>query len=204
MELRDRIIQTTTGLFFENGIKSVTMDIIAETMGISKRTLYETFSDKNQLVDDCMIYVIQQSEIRSEEIRSKASNFIEAMLMLYKEGNSESRKCNKNFTTDLRRFHPVVYQRIKEHRERAFKVDMIVELDKGIMDGYIRSDLNTEIMAILLRSQIDMIEEELPELRRFPLSEIFKTAFMSFIRGISTPKGLKVIDDFVKKHDNKF
>jgi len=198
MELKDRVIATTTDLFIETGIKGVTMDIIAETMGISKRTLYEIFSDKNQLVDDCLTYIMKQNEIRLNEIRLKSTNIIEVMMMSYTEGKAKLRKCNKNFMSDLKRFHPQVFQRIKDQRERTFKEDMIVELDKGIMDGYIRPDLNTEIMAILLREQIDLIDDGLPELHKFPMQEIVKTAFMSFIRGISTEKGLKIIDDFIK------
>ena len=194
MELKDRIIEVATELFLETGIKSVTMDIIAETMGISKRTLYKTFSDKNQLIDECLTYTMEQTATRLKEIPAKI-NIIEKMMMFYMQGKNESKKHNKNFWTDLKKFHPEVFQRIKNHRKKVFREYMIPELDKGIIDGYIRPDLNTEIMVILLREQFDTIERELPELSVFPMSEIIKTVFMSFIRGISTEKGLKVIDD---------
>ena len=197
MELKDRIIEVTTELFMETGIKSVTMDIIAETMGISKRTLYKIFSDKDQLVDECLTFIIEQNEAQMREMCTKTSNVIEMMMLLYLQGDTNSKNRNKNLIFDLKKFHPKTFERVKNQRERGFREYMTVELDKGIMDGYIRSDLNTEIMIILLREQFDMIERGHPELRIFPVSEVVKTIFMSFIRGISTSKGLKVIDDIM-------
>ncbi len=200
MDLKERIIKTTSDLFYENGIKSVTMDFIAETMGISKRTLYEIFTDKNELVDECFSYTTALGEARIKEVRENTKNIIEMMMTFYIEGCKESRKYNKNYMSDLRKFHPTVFQKLKELREKSFGYDMIIEFDKGIVDGYIRPDLNTGIMAILIREQIYMIEDEmLPELRKFTMTEIFETAFMSFIRGISTSNGLQVIDEYLKK-----
>ena len=196
MDLKDRIIEVTTELFLEHGIKSVTMDIIAETMGISKRTLYQIFSDKNQLVGECISYMTNQAEEQAKKI-SKKTSIIERLVEHYIQSKNDSKKWNKNFMSDLRKFHPEIFQRTKARRDTIFRDYMVPELDKGIIDGYIRSDLNTEIMVILLREQFDIIERELPELSVFPVSEVIKTVFISFIRGISTSEGLKLIDNIM-------
>ena len=201
MDLKDRIVQTTTELFFENGIKGVTMDIIAETMGMSKRTLYENFADKNDLVNECFSYIIERHEFLDQEIQKKTSNTIEAMLMFYMTGVTSMRKCNKNFISDLKKYHPQVFKQLEEHREQTFCEKVIIALDKGIIEGLIRPEINTEILAIVLKKQMYILEAENSELRKFNLTEIYDTIFMGFARGIVTLKGLKVIDDFIEKNN---
>lgn len=199
MNLKERIIQTSSELFCENGIKSITMDMIAETLGISKRTLYENFTDKNDLVNDCFSYALKCSEEKSGEIHAVSSNTIEAFLKFYLTGMEEMRKCNKNYITDIRKYHPQVFERVKRHREQIFKEDIVVALDKGILDGLVRPDVNTEIIAIMIKEQLYIIESEIPDLKKFDLFEIYETLFMNFMRGIATTDGLKVIDELMEK-----
>ena len=203
MNLKERIIQTSSELFHENGIKSVTMDMIAETLGISKRTLYENFTDKNALVDDCFSFIQKYNEKQAEKIKSESSNTIEAMLKFYMAGMEDIRKCNKNFMSDLRKYHPQVFERAKKHREQIFKEDVVIALDKGILDGLVRPEVNTEIIAIMIKEQLYIIESEVPEFKKFNLLEIYETLFMNFARGIATEEGLKVIDSMITKNDKK-
>lgn len=203
MDLKERIIQTSTELFFENGIKRVTMDIIAETLGISKRTLYEVFKDKNDLVNECFTFILKQNEEKSKEIRKIATNTLEEMLMFYMSGMANLRKCNTNYISDLRKYHPSVFERVRKHREHIFKEEVVIALDKGMLEGLVRPDINSEIIAIMIKEQLYTIETEIPELRKFNLTEIYETLFMSFARGIATPKGLKVIDSLIEKNSKQ-
>ncbi|MDR2474814.1 MAG: TetR/AcrR family transcriptional regulator [Bacteroidales bacterium] len=200
MELRERIIQTTSSLFYENGIKSVTMDIIAEILGISKRTLYEHFADKTTLVNECYSYSLKHTEDKIKELQTKTSNKLEAMLLFYLTWISDIQKCNKNYISDMRKYHPTVYKRMLENRDEVFREKVVIALDRGILDGIIRPDTNTEIIAVIMKEQLYIIEAENPDLRKFNLTEIYETVFLSFARGISTPQGLKMIDDLIDKN----
>ncbi|MCD7971410.1 MAG: TetR/AcrR family transcriptional regulator [Candidatus Azobacteroides sp.] len=202
MDIKERVITTASNLFRENGIKSVTMDIIAETLGISKRTLYENFKDKNDLVNECYTYGLKLHEKLDEEITKTTSNVIEAMLKYYLIGMEEMRRCNKNYVADLRKYYPEVFERVCKHREVIFREKVIIALDKGILDGLVRPDINTEIVSIMMKEQLYIIEEEISELKKFDLLEVYETLFKSFVRGIATQKGLELIDNVIDCKDN--
>ena len=199
MDLKERIIQTSSELFHESGIKGVTMDMIAETLGISKRTLYENFADKNTLVDSCFSFILEKHKEKSEKINAESANTIDAMLKFYMVGMEDARKCNKNIMPDLRKYHPTVFERVKKHREQIFKEEVVVDLDKGILDGLVRPEVNTEIIAIMVKELLYIVESELPDFKKFDLFEIYETLFMNFVRGIVTAEGLKVIDSMITK-----
>jgi len=200
MDLKERIIQTSSELFHESGIKGVTMDMIAETLGISKRTLYENFADKNTLVDNCFSFILKKQEAKYVEIEAESRNTIEVMLKSYMIGMKDVRMCNKNFMSDLRKYHPLVFERMKEHREQVFKEDVVIALDKGILDGLVRPEVNTEIIAIMVKELLYIIESEIPDFKKFDLFEIYETLFMNFARGIVTAEGLKIIDELLEKN----
>ena len=79
MEVRARIIEEATRLFFQYGIRSITMDEIAVSLGISKRTVYETFKDKTELIHTCLRDLIRRRDERRQEVISSSANVIDAI-----------------------------------------------------------------------------------------------------------------------------
>lgn len=197
--LKDRIVKKSSELFLLHGIKSITMDYIANQMGISKRTLYETFSDKDSLLLAVLEYMESVKMKETEEIAKTTTNSIELFLKVYKNALRRLRNMNRNYLRDLKRYHPKVSTFFDQRKEE--NIQNHIRLTKqGISEGYIRPDLNPEIVALLLGAQFEMLmnSEEL-DTNRFTFSEVFETIVMNFARGIVTPKGLALIEEFEEK-----
>lgn len=203
MELTNRIVEVAFEQFALNGIKSVTMDEIARHMGISKRTLYEHFRDKESLVRDCMTLCSKVGAEQRIEAMSKADNILELFFSFIENVSIYFRSFNRNFFRDLKKYHSKVYADYDATQSEHVN-DMIALLKQGIQQGYIRDDINPELAMLLLRSQFDFLWfSDLPVAKNFTIVETVETMIVVFIRGISTQKGLKLIADYqAKKNSN--
>ena len=114
---KDRIIAESTDLFVRYGVKSVRMDDIASRLGVSKRTIYELFGDRESLIRTCVEYFYNRQERRYEARMASARNVIEEFMLLLEDWEN-SVTVNMNFMSDLERFYPEIYRRISSERHR--------------------------------------------------------------------------------------
>lgn len=179
------------------------MDCIANKVGISKRTLYENFKDKEDLLIQCVDYIEEEGQESTRVLIGKCSNSMEILLVVYKEVLTKIRFTNRNYHSDLQRYHPNVLQRYDKRKEKDIQ-NMINLLNAGIEEGYIRKDLKTDIVPLLLDAQFELLTKTDNVItNRFSFSDVFETIFMNFIRGIATPRGLEYIDSFIEKRFKK-
>lgn len=101
-ELRERIIETAVEAFTIHGIKSITMDDIANSLGISKRTLYEVFSDKETLLEECILRGQKEADEFVKEVLATAENVLEVLLKCYLRSIEKFHATNKKFLKILR------------------------------------------------------------------------------------------------------
>lgn len=203
MELRERILEESALLFFGRGIKSVTMNDVASHLGISKRTLYEVFKDKNELVTECVQRILSESQQKAMAHFDKHENVIQGFLAMYEEHLKNINKVNRTAIHDLIRYYPHIYKIAQSNAAIIGKVYESV-LHKGIDMGYIRKDINVEIVVELFQSQMRMVMEDDHFLYiKYPLSEYMKNIIMSFIRGISTELGISNIEYYINNREIK-
>ncbi len=199
--VKERVIKTAANLFVRHGIKAITMDYIAGQMGMSKRTLYENFKDKDSLLLSCIQYLDEEGKKEVDEIKKKSTNSIEIFLLVYQSELQKLRLANQNFFSDLKKYHPSVSAYYEADKEKS-KENFILLLERGIYEGYIREDLNMEIITFLLGAQLEMlIKSDSIDLNKYSFMEVFETIFMNFVRGIATSKGVAFIDEFIKKNN---
>lgn len=199
--VKERVIKTAANLFVRHGIKAITMDYIAGQMGMSKRTLYENFKDKDSLLLSCIQYLDEEGKKEVDEIRKKSTNSIEFFLLVYQSELQKLRLANQNFFSDLKKYHPSVSAYYEADKEKS-KENFILLLERGIYEGYIREDLNMEIITFLLGAQLEMlIKSDSIDLNKYSFMEVFETIVMNFVRGIATSKGVAFIDEFIKKNN---
>lgn len=115
-ELKERIIATATEAFTTKGIKSITMDDIAAALGISKRTLYEVFVDKESLLKDCILTVQAERDQYLQEVYEQSHNVLEVILAVFQKSIEMFHKTNKRFFEDIKKY-PKVYNMMKERSE---------------------------------------------------------------------------------------
>lgn len=199
-ELKNRIIQNASLLFLQHGIKSVTMDFIAGRLGISKRTLYEVFPDKNTLVMASLQHCEEGRQVLFEELTRSSRNTLYLLLGFYEATYNLCVMRVVLFFTDLERYHPQIAEEYEKEKHSSNEYIAGV-LTKGMEEGLIRTDINPHVVAVLLNAQIETLKKS-DDLftSRYTFTEIFETIFKMFLRGISTPEGVRLVDDFMETH----
>ena len=198
--LKSRILDAAMLAFSEKGIKSVRMDDIAKSLNISKRTLYEIYENKEVLLFECL----KSSKVRSEEemlfLMNQSDNVMDVILTFYRKRMAKLQKINPQFYTDLEKY-PQLQTFLEEQHDKG-RLQMINFLNRGIQEGYFKADINVEIVS----NVFDAVNEYMKVHRlyaQYPLDQIFNNMFFVAIRGISTQKGVDVIDNFLTGNNQK-
>ncbi|MBN2635800.1 MAG: TetR/AcrR family transcriptional regulator [Prolixibacteraceae bacterium] len=198
MELRDRITNEGTKQFFQYGIRNVTMDDIAVSLGISKRTVYETFKDKSELVQNCIEVLNHKQDKRVNEVVSQSENAIKSIFVFMREGMRVMNEINPVFFKDMEKLYPSLWKKIeKEALAKRYNLSSKL-LTRGVSEGLFREDLNIDIVAKLFHTQLTIFSDETVFPRdKYNHAEIFQNMIINFTRGISTLKGIEIIDNTI-------
>ncbi len=194
-EIRQCIIDKASKLFFQYGIRSITMDFIALELGISKRTLYETFTNKDALIISCLEKVRKEQEADMCAIFNSEANIIEKLVRCYSKIIYYVNQTSRSFQLDIEQMRSKVNEEVAKNREKQFEYIRNI-LHVGVEEGYIRSDLNMDIVTILHNSQIDWFRKsQTPGNEEWSFAEVLSTVMRIFLYGIVTEKGVKVLNE---------
>lgn len=196
-ELRERIILAATEAFTKDGIKSITMDDIAATLSISKRTLYEVFVDKETLLRECLLMVQRDRDKYLEAVYKRANNVLEVILVVFQKSIEVFHQTNKRFFEDIKKY-PKVYEMMQNRRESDSE-KTITFFRSGVEQGIFRSDVNFAIVNMLVRAQFDVLMNT-DVCKDHPFIEVYESIMFTYIRGISTDKGAKVLEEFIQEY----
>ena len=197
MDIKERIIAVSMEMFIRYGIRSITMDMIAEQLGVSKRTIYEQFTDKDELLQYCINTAMNDQRRINEEIIKNSENIIEATFKFIKNSIDTLNAINPLFFFDIEKYYPNLWeQKIKENDNR--NLNRSIELvNRGIQENIFRREINVEIVAKLILEQFKMLNnQELFPSDKFSRVNVFENIVINFIRGIATEKGLLLIDKY--------
>jgi AcrR family transcriptional regulator len=203
MEVKERIIVESGILFGKYGIRSMTMDALAEEMGISKRTIYEKFRDKDTLLLEVIEYYREKRTREAHLIIEESENVIVAMFSLVKIIVSQIEQMNPLFFHDVRKYHTRVYRQL--FVPGAIRDFSITEklLSKGVEQKVFRDDFNPEIVSRTLHSLFDLFGHESSLLEAgYNRKQLFDNCIIPFLRGISTAKGVALIEENKRKLDH--
>ncbi len=202
MELKERIIEKAGDLFRQYGIKNVSVDEIASSMGISKRTLYENFKDKEDILLSALHWFGDKKKEGLKSLFAECNNVVEVFIKLIEEHESAP-NCSVKFFEDIQKYYPRAANLMKRHIEIS-NIHLRDFLRQGIEEGYIREDLNVNVAAFLVEeSTYTYIRASYLEKPPFSFSELFYTMMINFVRGIMTGKGIKIIDAYLKEQRTK-
>ena len=196
-ELRERIVVTATEAFTSKGIKSITMDDIAAALGTSKRTLYEVFSDKESLLKECILKAQADRDKYLQQIFEESHNVLEVILAVFQKSIEVFHKTNKRFFEDIKKY-PKVYEMMRARQDSDSEKTMSF-FKVGVDQGIFRSDVNFAIVNLLVREQFDVLLNT-DICNEYPFIEVYESIMFTYIRGISTEKGAKVLEDFIQEY----
>jgi len=200
MELRNRIITEATQQFLQYGIRNVTMADIALSLGISKRTIYELFKDKTELIQTCIEHLIKEQDEHTRVILEGSENVVEAIFAFMQLGIEALDAVNPAFLKDLKKYYPSIWNKMHStHTEKGNELSRHL-LENGIQEGIFRKEINVSIIVKLFYAQMNLIAgENLFSRNEYDLTDIFKNVVINYIRGISTNKGINLIDNITNK-----
>ena len=201
MDIKDRIIEKAGELFFEYGIKNISMDELASSLGISKRTIYENFKDKEDILRFLITKLSNERNKIFKEFLEEGLNVVEIFIKVI-EIQMDMPVSSAKFIQDIYKYYPKITKFLQENIEKnnEFLQNFLL---KGIGQGYIREDLNVEVTAFLVEeSTYTYIRASYMEKPPFSFSDLFYTMMINFVRGISTEKGIKIIDAHLENKKN--
>jgi TetR/AcrR family transcriptional regulator, cholesterol catabolism regulator len=194
------IVEKVRRLYQRYGIKSVTMDDVAKHLYISKKTLYENFKDKEDLVTQVILLEDEEKNKFYREIENQGLNAIEELFQYYQMLFGNFKNFNPSMEYDLRKYYPDLYMKIRDMRRNRHYKSSYRNMIKGKKEGLYRQELNARIIAKL---QV-LRNEHLYETDYFTKDELssfkaFHEMFLYHIQGIMSQNGRKFFEDNFSK-----
>lgn len=187
---RKEILEGTNQLFLRYGIKSITMDDIARHLAMSKKTIYQYFQDKDELVAAVADMEMNGQSCKWDDIKNSSNDVIECMQRATTMMKEEFGKINPVLFLDLKKYYPNAWKRFEKFKTEFVYHSIKGMLEKGIEQGYFRKDINVDILAKMRVWQIELtFNPEVFQIGQYNPSEIAVQLFEHFIYGISTIKG---------------
>ncbi|MEO0311478.1 MAG: hypothetical protein RIQ89_1135 [Bacteroidota bacterium] len=200
--LRERIIHKAKELFFRHGIRMVTMDQIATDLGMSKKTVYEMFKDKEAIIIQLMEFELKRQEDEMNAIRKSSINAVEEIMKTMQFFTIAYSKVTPIFFFELQKYHAAIWQHFLKFKDQCVCTMIEENLRIGIKQELYRKDLKVKILARMRMQQIDMAYDT----RIFPIEsfnpfDVQICMLEHFLYGICTLKGHKLINKY--KHINE-
>ncbi|MBR2882044.1 MAG: TetR/AcrR family transcriptional regulator [Prevotella sp.] len=195
--LKEKILEHAMTMFINHGIRAVKMDDIANDLQISKRTLYELYINKEELLyEGIKVSMTRRAEELSKMV-SGLDNVMDIIIEVFKRKVDEFKTTNPQFYTDLIRY-PKVREYFTKDKDKS-RMQMMEFMKRGIDEGYFRPNVNYELLGRILESQSTFVMSERLYLV-YSMQDILYNMIFVFIRGICTQKGLEVLDAFADKY----
>lgn len=191
--LRDIILDSAMKAFAERGIRAVKMDDIAAALSISKRTLYEIYETKEQLLYEVVREYHERMTERMDKISTESDNVMEIMLKVYRLKVEEFRVTTPAFYSDLVKY-PRVLRYLNRENQRT-RVKSLRFLARGVDEGFFRDDVNYELAGRLFDALGRYVMSQ-QLYKQYTIEEIFNNLIFVTFRGLCTPKGIKALERF--------
>ena len=202
MEPHEKILKIALELFFKYGIKPVTMDDIAKELGMSKKTIYQFYKEKDDLVNQLCDLEMIRHEKEMIELFEQSNNPVHEIMLLSTHMREMMQKINPVFFMDLQKFHPVALARFQKFKKECAFAHIKRNILTGMEMGVYRLDIDPDFMATYRLSQIDSLMFS----NQFSFEKISFTKSQEllldmFIHGICTIKGHKLINKYKQVSD---
>ncbi len=194
MEMQERILQKAADLFLLYGIRSITMDEIALQLGISKKTIYQFYADKNELVSAVIIRILDHNKDSCCAYREIAKNAIHEVFLAMEMVQEMFENMNPTILYDLERNHPQTFKKFQQHKY-SYLLELIKQnLQKGKNEELYREDINIEVAGkVRLETMMLPFNQDLFPKNKFSLVDLEKQLIELYLFGIASLKGYKMI-----------
>jgi TetR/AcrR family transcriptional regulator, cholesterol catabolism regulator len=201
MDLLTKILSSSAELFRLYGFKTITMDDIARRAGISKKTLYQHFSNKNEVVHDSLLWYKAHMTESCQSLLRDSENAVEGMVKALAYLDETYKRINPMAMFELQRFFPETYTRFRELLLEKDAAMIRENIQEGIKDGYYRAAVDADLMArYRLETSLMMFQPSLMVNDRTDLMNLSLEIGEHFMYGIMTQEGVKLYCTYKEKY----
>ncbi len=195
--METRILLKARDLMLQSGLRQVTMDDLAHQLGISKKTIYQYYKDKDDLVKAVVNLELKEHELTCKDCKSKAENAIHEMFLLMENMKAMTQTMNPNSMMELEKYFSNAFDMIKNHKDEFLFSLIKQNLMKGIEEGCYRKDLDIDIISkFRLETVFIPFNLHLFPLSKFNSLEVHTQLMEHFVYGLMTIKGHELMDRY--------
>lgn len=198
-ELKGKILAVAMNEFVHRGVRAVKMDDIAKLLSISKRTLYEVFANKEELLFEVLKRIHQDQEDEMKAFASDSShNVIDIMMKFYQMQMDNLTLIPMNFLMEVDKF-PRAMDFFKE-QQKIHDSNTLEFFKRGVNEGFFRGDINYKLISEVGRGCMQVVTKD-QLYKKYPIDHIFRNIIFLFLRGFCTQKGLNQLDNIIKEKE---
>lgn len=203
MEARERILTKAHELFNRFGIRSVTMDDIALKTGMSKKTIYQSFANKDELVEAVLKGHLERNFKLCEFNKQQAENAVHEVILNIDTMQELMAEMNPNIFNELEKFHHSSFVHLYQHKNNYLFKTIKANLEWGVEEELYRHDISVDVLTKLRLETIFLpFSQEIFPHNKYNLVDVERQILENFLYGIATIKGHKLIDKY-KQQRNK-
>lgn len=202
IDTKENVLCAVADLFLKYGVRSVSMDDIAHNQGISKKTIYQYFDDKNDLVNQVATMLLEERMKEYQHNSDIACNAIEELFTMSRLLRKHFSEINPALLYDVQKYHPQAWELFLKHENDVVYHSVRDNLERGIEEGYFRPEINAKVLARFRVKQIQIsFDERLYPKDQFDFTDVQVQLFDHYVHGLLTEPGLELYKNYQKQNN---
>lgn len=197
METQERIVNKAHELFMRYGIRSVSMNEIAAHLGISKKTIYQFYTDKEALVEGVVDIELNRNESMCVSQNDNCKNAIHEIFLAMERTQEMFLHLNPSVLNDLEKYHPTAFKKFNEYKNSFLYNTLIKNIERGKKEELYRPELNSDVIVKFRIASIFLLfNTEIFPQTKYKMSKVLEEITDHFLHGLATAKGQKYIQKY--------
>jgi AcrR family transcriptional regulator len=189
------ILDKVVELFYEFGIRNLNMDDISRKLKISKKTLYQYFKSKEDLIEKLFYYDDIKWCGKLAKYKFDEVNAIDILIQVSIMVADEMSRLNPQLKFELKKYYEPIFNQFLQKKHNHIFEQISKNIQRGINEGLYRADVNIELTAgLYMRNLVEMHEKDLSMVENITFDQVFETMFENHIRAISTARGIEYFE----------
>jgi TetR/AcrR family transcriptional regulator, cholesterol catabolism regulator len=193
LDSKEKLLKGAEDLFFRYGLRSVSMDDIARHLGVSKKTIYQHFADKDEVVATVAKSQMERQREQFESITKKSKNSVEELVLMSFALKEAMKNINPSLLFDMQKYHHKAWNEWLTFKQKYIRERIVQSLKQGIGEGVFREDIDMDVIATMRLEQVQMaFDNSIFPRSKYSVPEVSLQLFDHFIHGLFTDKGRKL------------
>lgn len=204
MDIKTRILEASAKLFYAYGLKSITMDDVCRELGMSKKTLYQHFTDKDDIIHTLLDQSLRADCAVMENISAHAKDAVIEIISIMKHMSELFSRINPNLFYDMQKYHPNAWKVFLDFKDQTMLGMVERNIHKGMEQGFYRPNLDARTLAKLRIEEVTLaLDPRVYPPDKFNLTRVQLTLLEHFLFGIATLKGHRLINKHLQIHEEE-